>query len=907
VGDAGTRPSLLAGARLGAYEILSSLGAGGMGEVYRARDTRLDRTVAIKILPEHLAQQPDLRQRFEREARAVSSLNHSHICALYDVGHQDGIDYLVLEYVEGESLSERLDKGPLPLEQALRYGSEIADALGGAHRSGVIHRDLKPANVMLTRTGAKLLDFGLARVAKPIVSGGAELSDLPTPSEPLTRTGMLLGTIPYMAPEQIEGREADPRTDIWALGCLLYEMVTGKRAFMAASPASLIGAILRDEPRPIAELQPLTPPSLERLVRTCLEKNPEDRWQNAHDVAAELRWIGEHREEVARNPRRGPRAISLIVAALLGGFVAAGLGWLSLGRGSGRSKGGLHVAEAVRFTHEMGLFESPTWSPDGKLVAFASNRSGNFEIYVSRVDGGQEIDVTEHPAEDVQPAFSPDGRSIAFISTRSSRTGLVPVGELGLEYRVYGGDLWLTPALGGSARRLAPDANYPTWRPDGGAILYVSGPEDRRSLREIAPDGSSSREVLSSKDSRWEIMNPSYSKDGRWISFGAGDNVLLMPAQGGAPHALLTTTTTGHAWADDGSLYFLKRGASGGTTIGRVGVDPRSGRVQGSEAVVAALTGGLRDIAVAPGSHALAVSAIEAGFNLVRLPLSTDGSRPAGPEDALSSGFIRNRYPAYSFDGRRLAYSSNVTGRMEVWVLDVQTLRQERLPAPEGLETYLPSWLPDGRTLVATGSTIGGPRGLWLISLDGSRAEELQWAGEASPGLGSIGVSPDGNRLLVGLAEGSEGQLYELDLVHRSKRRLTSGADNTYDGIWSRDGRQIAYIANTAGTLQLWTRPAGGGEARQLTFGRERMRHPSFSPDGRWIYVQPSHRNVWRVPTAGGPAEQVTRFPESGLFLEEPTVSPDGRALAYARWKGGSSLWLLRLGSHPQAASTERP
>jgi eukaryotic-like serine/threonine-protein kinase len=897
--------SLSSGTRLGPYEVLGPLGAGGMGEVYRAKDTRLARTVAIKVLPEHLAYDQDLRQRFEREARAVSSLNHPHICVLHDIGNQDGTDYLVLEYLEGESLHDRLEKGPLPLDQVVRYAIEIADALDKAHRHGVIHRDVKPGNVMLTKGGAKLLDFGLARVAKPIVSGDVDVSDLATPPTPLTGAGTLLGTVPFMAPEQIEGREADARTDIWALGALIYEMVTGRRAFVGNSPASLVGAILKDQPPRMRELQPLTPHSLERLVKTCPDKDPDERWQNAHDVAAELRWIGERQEEIALGARRGPRALGLALAGGLGALLAAGvLGFLLVRRAAATAER-LHVAEAVRFTYEPGLFESPTWSPDGKLVAFASNRSGNFEIYVRRVDGGQEINVTDHPAEDIQPAFSPDGRSIAFISTRSARTGLVPVGQaLGLEYRVFGGDLWITPALGGTARRLAPDANYPTWRPDGGAILYVSGPEDRRILREISPDGSSSREVLKSEDSRWEILRPSYSHDGLWITFGdTATNLLLMPARGGTPRALFTSTS--HAWADDGSLYFLKRGAAGGTTIGRVGMDSKTGLVTGSEEVVAVLTGALGDIAVAPGSHGLAVSAIEAGFNLARLPLSPDGSRPTGPEDALSSGSIRNRYPAYSFDGRRLAYSSNRTGRLEVWVLDLETLRQERLPTPEGLETYISSWFPDGQSLLVMGSTIGGPRTLWVISLDGSRAEELRWAGEAPPTLGSLRVSPDGRRVLVELVEGPEGhQLYEFDLVGRSKRRVASAPGNTYDGIWSRDGRQIAYIANTAGTLQLWTQPAQGGEPRQLPFGRERMRHPSFSPDGRWIYVQASHRNIWRVPTAGGSLEEVTHFPESGLFLEEPTLSPDGRTLAYARWNGGSSLWLLQLG-HDQGALKE--
>src|SRR5262249_16681036 len=269
--------SLPSGSKLGPYEVLAPLGARGMGEVSRARATRLDRPVAIKVLPEHLAQSPDLRQRFEREARAVSGLNHPHICVLHDIGHQDGTDYLVLEYLEGESLHGRLDKGPLPLDQALRYATETADALDKAHRSGVVHRDLKPGNVMLTKAGAKLLDFGLAKRAEPVVKGDADLSDIATRSRLLTGKGTLLGTIPYMSPEQIEGREADARTDIWALGCLLYEMVTGQRAFAATSPASLIGAILKDEPKPLRELKPLTPPSLERLVKTCLTKDPDER------------------------------------------------------------------------------------------------------------------------------------------------------------------------------------------------------------------------------------------------------------------------------------------------------------------------------------------------------------------------------------------------------------------------------------------------------------------------------------------------------------------------------------------------------------------------------------------------------------------------------------------------------
>jgi Tol biopolymer transport system component len=285
-----------------------------------------------------------------------------------------------------------------------------------------------------------------------------------------------------------------------------------------------------------------------------------------------------------------------------------------------------------------------------------------------------------------------------------------------------------------------------------------------------------------------------------------------------------------------------------------------------------------------------------------------DGSRPAGAEELLSSGSERDRYPAFSFDGKRLAYSSNRDGRLGVWVEDLQTLRRQRALAPqEGLEMYAPAWLPDGNTLVSLGSRleasqVRGARSLWLLSLDGSRAEQLLDSPRLPALVRSVNVSPDGRRVLVPLTDETGIELFEVDLATRKERRLTATPGNKYDGVWSPDGRTLAFTATTGSAVQLWTQPAGGDEARQLTFGSERMRHPSFSPDGKWIYVQPSHRNIWRVPAAGGRLERVTDFPESGLFLEEPTLSPDGRALAYARWKGGGSLWLLRLGGAEEAA-----
>src|ERR1700731_1030847 len=284
---------ILPGTRLGPYEILSGIGAGGMGEVYRARDTRLDRIVAIKVLPAHLADRSELRERFEREARTIASLNHSHICTLFDIGQQDGIDYLVMEYLEGETLAQRLLKGSLPLEQALQYSIEISDALDKAHRKGVTHRDLKPGNIMLTKSGSKLLDFGVAKLRQEIVPANVQLSQLPTANEPLTAQGTIVGTLQYMAPEQLEGKEVDARTDIFAFGAVVYEMATGKRAFEGKSQASVIAKILETDPPPISSLQPMTPPTLDRVVKKCLAKEPDDRWHSAKDLCDELKWIAE--------------------------------------------------------------------------------------------------------------------------------------------------------------------------------------------------------------------------------------------------------------------------------------------------------------------------------------------------------------------------------------------------------------------------------------------------------------------------------------------------------------------------------------------------------------------------------------------------------------------------------------
>jgi eukaryotic-like serine/threonine-protein kinase len=407
------------GTRLGPYEIQSALGSGGMGEVYRARDTRLDRTVAIKVLPAQFSADPLFRDRFEREARAISSLSHSNICALFDVGHQDDTDYLVLEYLEGETLEHRLAKGMLPFEQALQYAGQIASALDSAHRQGIIHRDLKPANIMVTKSGIKVLDFGLAKTGVPAASVGASV--LATTPPNLTAHGAILGTFQYMSPEQLEGAEATAQSDIFSFGAVLYEMVTGKRAFEGKSQASLIAAILDREPPPVSASQPLAPPPLDQIVSRCLAKNPEDRWQSAGDLAGQLQWIASSR---TRPGVQTPTVSRRLTSARLAWGMVAVVGLLAIALAVPAAlyfRQPAAAQEQIRFlvnTPPIPATSNNTVvvSPDGRSIAYvAASGPNTFSLFVRRM--GSEVPQLLAGTEGAaNPFWSPDSRYIAFAT-----------------------------------------------------------------------------------------------------------------------------------------------------------------------------------------------------------------------------------------------------------------------------------------------------------------------------------------------------------------------------------------------------------------------------------------------------------------------------------------------------------
>jgi eukaryotic-like serine/threonine-protein kinase len=423
--------TLASGAKLGPYEILSPLGAGGMSEVYRARDTRLDRTVAIKVLPSHLSADPGLKLRFEREAKAISALQHPNICTLYDVGSQDGVDFLVMECLEGQTLADRLVKGALPLEQVLKIGAEIAEALEKAHRQGIVHRDLKPGNIMLTKSGAKLMDFGLA---KPGLSIGSKaigpvtpstptmnLASLTSAASPLTQKGSIVGTFQYMAPEVLQGTDADARSDLFSFGCVLYEMITGRRAFEGKSQLSVFTAILEKDPEPITASQPLAPPILDRVVRACLAKDPADRFQSAHDIGMDLRWVSEAQAEAATDSAKRPfqfkkswaAGLALLLLALVALAVFSGYRWAR----STEEPISLHaeILPPDKFvldtTGDAGGM--PVLSPQGDKIAFVAHSGEAKTLWVRSLssDSAQSLEGTAGASH---PFWSPDGRYVGF-------------------------------------------------------------------------------------------------------------------------------------------------------------------------------------------------------------------------------------------------------------------------------------------------------------------------------------------------------------------------------------------------------------------------------------------------------------------------------------------------------------
>jgi len=675
------------GTKLGPYEIQSPLGAGGMGEVYRGRDTRLDRTVAIKILPSHLSDQPEARDRFDREARAISALNHPNICHLYDVGTQDGASYLVMEYLEGETLADRLRKGPLSLEQFLKIGIEICDGLETAHRSGVVHRDLKPGNIMLTKTGAKLMDFGLAKaLATPAGQSPGLTMTLSTPaaSQPLTAKGTVVGTFQYMSPEQLEGREADARSDMFALGAVLYEMLTGRRAFEGKSALSVASAIIEKEPEPITSIKPMTPTTLDRAIRRALAKDPEERWQTARDLALELKWIaGEGSQASAPVPVQAHTNWRNRLSWVMVGAMATAMVGLAIGLFLGAPK----PQQSVRLSADIGadvklyddLVISAALSPNGARLAFVGLGSdGNRHLYVRSLDQLQATLLSG--TEDAEnPFFSPDSEWLGFFANAKLKKIAVQ---------------------GGAAVNLcdAFDGRGGSWSEDGSIVF---SPSLRTALSKVSSAGGTPQPLTTLDQQAGEATErwPQFLPGGNAVLFTSDThggnyedaNIVVYSISSGQRRKLVQGGYYGR-YLPTGHIVYMHEG-----TMFAVPFDRKRLEETGSPTPV------LEGIAANVGDATMQVSFAENG-TMMYVP-GHSGLRLAsiywmdreGKFTPIRETPGDYHMPALSPDGKRLALAINDGKKSDIWVDDLSRDTLTRLTFDGN--NLSPVWTPDGQRI----------------------------------------------------------------------------------------------------------------------------------------------------------------------------------------------------------------
>ncbi len=875
---------LASGTRLGPYEILSAVGAGGMGEVYKAKDTRLDREVAVKVLPSHLSENVELRQRFEREAKAISQLSHPHICALYDVGSQDGVEYLVMELLEGQTLADRLEKGALPLDQVLKNGVEIADALEKAHKRGIVHRDLKPGNVMLTRSGVKLLDFGLAKSLAPAREEG--FTSLPTEAhQPLTEKGTVMGTFQYMSPEQLEGKEADHRADIFALGCVVYEMATGKKAFAGNSRASTIAAILASDPPPISSIAAMTPPALDRVVKTCLAKDPDDRWQSAHDVKSELQWIAEAGSQAGAPATVVSRRKSRERVAWAGFAVSAAAALLLLllrfRSGSAPSpvlRASLNAPQDAQFL----LFNDPSGppaiSPDGKSIVFVASLDGKFQIWVRSLDS-----LEAHPLAGVEqasyPFWSPDSKWLGFFASgklqKIALAGGAPQiladapngrggtwsadGVILFSSDVFG-PLSRVPAAGGAvspATKLDPSKHqathrFPEFLPDGRHFIYLAGSSG---LHGRGPSdgifagtlGDMSAEFLLTASSQAEYA-PGFLLSMRGSALQATPFDLSTRRIRGDPVTLANPVQ--RDWGRYAGAFSVSRngllayfaGDSGGST--QLAWLDRSGQrleTFGKPAIYS-------EPSLSPDGKRIAVglqNPLDLSFQIVLF-----GAVPGAPPAAFTFGPTSNGFPVWSGDGAEILYSSNRTHDGDLYRKAISGREPER-QVVASLEAFPTDWTRDGRFVVYGRFPGGGAVNrteLWVApTAPGGAPYQLPYEGIKDP---VARFSPDGRWLAYNSYESGLSRIYVASFPEAGGKWQVSSSGG-YEPRWRRDGRAIYYLDETNRMMEAEVSSSPSFEVGAV---KPLFRLPALAQTDEWQYdVSPDgSRFLFVVPTDSG-------------------------------------------------------
>jgi serine/threonine protein kinase len=908
-------PLVAAKTRLGPYEVLALLGAGGMGEVYTARDTRLDRTVAIKICKGRFT------ERFEREARAISSLNHQHICALYDIGREDSVEFLVMEYLEGETLEARLRRGALPLEEALRIATQVASALDAAHRKGVIHRDLKPGNVMLTRGGAKLLDFGLAKRSEPVALSGTNAFG-PTATQTLTAEGTILGTFQYMSPEQLEGKETDGRSDIFSFGAMLYEMITGHKSFQGSSYASLIAEVMSTNPPPVSTIQPMASPMLDHIVQRCLAKSPDDRWQSARDLQRELEWISETGSQAGvpapvAARRRSRERLTWIVAGLAGALLLAYLGWR------------LHNTPVVpphwklaRLTADAGFSDASAISHDGKLVAYSSDRSqeGERDLYVKQTTGGDPIRLTFDGAGNTNPDFSPDGSRIVFQSNRD------------------GGGIYEIPAFGGEVRLLAPDGLNPRFSPDGSQVAYWVGAVN------VAPavpgsgavwvvpwaGGQPQRVGTNFTNARYPIWSPdskhllfigytstkayeSSSLDwwlvpvdgGSAVRTGLYDALARAGLQGTGPDSRVTLANpfaglsfpTPSCWLAAANSIIFSAPSGDTSNLWETGISLETGKVNG---VFKRLTTGAGDEGDPSCASGDAVTFTNSEFrtDIWSLPFDLDAGRQKGALERITQGIARRESPSLSSDGRTVAFASNQTGPMNIWLLDLATGKESHVASSSFVQRF-PAINASG-SKIAFSSFEHGKRLLYTAALGGSQ-EKL-----CDDCLRATVWSHDEKMLLV--FGGSPYQVNILDIAsHQQTSAFKHPAYNLLYARFSPNDRWVSFTARFQPNRSwIMIAPTDGPrpvpESTWIKIAEEGAEDwANWSPDGKTLYftsARDGHTCLWgqRIDASShrpiGAAFAVQHFHGRATYRQGGWSAAGGR-IAIVLQDGTDNIWMM--------------
>ena len=809
------------GTRLGPYEIVSRLGAGGMGEVWRARDTRLDRSVAIKVLPAAFSADDNLKSRFEREAKAISQLNHPNICSLFDVGHEKGIDYLVMELIEGQTMADRLLRGPLPIADVVRYGSQIAEALERAHRIGIVHRDLKPQNVMITNSGAKLLDFGLAKSAT--ISLGA---DEPTFKQ-ITREGTIVGTFHYMSPEQLEGLAVDCRSDLFALGALLYEMLTASRAFNGTTQAAVIAAIMHSEPPPPSTVSSSVPSSLDRLIRKCLEKTPDDRWQNAGDLATELRWIAEV-PELATPSRQRRASVIAAVAAMVLLAIGFTIGrWMAKDHPLKKTPASFAVALPAGMEASQGLSPTIALSPDATHLAYVVVNAERTQLYLRAID---QLDGAPIPGTDGAdgPFFSPDGQWVGFLADHKLKKIAI---------------------AGGTAVTIC-DAGAPlgaSWGPDD-TIVFASVPNAGLS---IVPASGGLPKVLMPPDfagGETDYFWPQLMPDGKFVFFTALGNsgrsrVEIRNMQTGEQRTLIEEGMNARYSA--GSLVFSRAGA-----LFAAPFDDKKMQVAG--AAVPVLDGvSLTNIGAAQFSLSREGTLVYLRGGSPNIDRALVSVNRAGTARTLPGPLRAYQDPRISPDGRRLVVEIYAGTKGDLWVYDLDRGTLSRLTF-EGFENETPVWMPDNERVAFSSSRAGVRRALFSKRIGESGGDEPLLSGDHHMHLTS--ASGDGQFLAITDYDPvTQGDIWVLPLDGTRKAKpFLQTSFHEWGAVFSPDNHWLLYVSNESGRDEIFVQ-AFPGRGQKIQVSNEGGREPAWARNGRELFYR-SGRKMMAVSVASKPA-----------------------------------------------------